>query len=111
MQVVHTAGVPPNHGRIKRAISGWTRNSRNAPVKIVSPNATIERANRTASPAPWQAWAVARVAGLQGCGVAGQLRTCALTPGNDPYTGAYAARVERWLKACCGSGGSGALQN
>jgi hypothetical protein len=30
MQVVHTAALPPNHGRMRRATSGWTRNSRNA---------------------------------------------------------------------------------
>ena len=35
MQVVQTAAVPPNHGRISRAISGWTRNSRNEDRKIV----------------------------------------------------------------------------
>jgi hypothetical protein len=35
MHVVQTAGPPPNHGRIKRAISGWTRKSRQAPQKIV----------------------------------------------------------------------------
>src|SRR5262245_20474986 len=28
MHVVQTAAVPPNHGRISRAISGWTRNNR-----------------------------------------------------------------------------------
>ena len=35
MQVVHTAALPPNHGRISRAISGCTRNSRNDDRKIV----------------------------------------------------------------------------
>jgi hypothetical protein len=35
MQVVHTAALPPNHGRIRRAISGCTRNSRNDDRKIV----------------------------------------------------------------------------
>src|SRR5262245_16720710 len=29
MHVVQTAAVPPNHGRISRAISGCTKNSRN----------------------------------------------------------------------------------
>src|SRR5512136_1510041 len=36
MHVVHTAVVPPNHGRICLAMIGWTRNSRNADRKIVS---------------------------------------------------------------------------
>jgi hypothetical protein len=36
MQVVHTAALPPYHGRMNFAISGWTWNSRKAPVKIVS---------------------------------------------------------------------------
>ena len=35
MQVVHTAALPPNQGRIRRAISGCTRNSRNDDRKIV----------------------------------------------------------------------------
>ena len=35
MQVVQTAGPPPNQGRMKRAISGWTRKSRQAPQKMV----------------------------------------------------------------------------
>ena len=34
MQVFHTAGAPPNQGRICLAIRGWTRNSRNAERKI-----------------------------------------------------------------------------
>jgi len=36
MQVVHTAAVPPNQGRIWRAISGCTRNNRNEDRKIVA---------------------------------------------------------------------------
>jgi hypothetical protein len=36
MQLVHTAGDPPNHGRMKRAISGCTWNSRKALRKIVA---------------------------------------------------------------------------
>lgn len=36
MHVVHTAADPPNHGRINFAIKGWTWNSRNALVKMVS---------------------------------------------------------------------------
>src|SRR5471032_202032 len=35
MHVVHTAAVPPNQGRIRRAMSGCTRNSRNEDRKIV----------------------------------------------------------------------------
>jgi len=35
MHVVQTAGPPPNQGRMKRAISGWTRKSRKAPQKMV----------------------------------------------------------------------------
>jgi len=34
-QVVQTAAEPPNHGRICFAMIGWSRNSRNALVKIV----------------------------------------------------------------------------
>ena len=36
MQVVQTAAEPPNHGRICRAISGWTRKSRKAERAIVA---------------------------------------------------------------------------
>jgi hypothetical protein len=36
MQVVHTEALPPNQGRIRRAISGWTRNSRNEETKMVA---------------------------------------------------------------------------
>src|SRR6185436_1001850 len=36
MQVVHTAALPPNHGRMRRAISGCTRNSRNDERKMVA---------------------------------------------------------------------------
>src|SRR5215510_4485940 len=36
MQVVHTAALPPNQGRMSRAISGCTRNSRNDERKIVA---------------------------------------------------------------------------
>src|SRR5215510_6316698 len=36
MQVVHTAAVPPNQGRISRAMSGCTRNSKNEDRKIVA---------------------------------------------------------------------------
>jgi hypothetical protein len=35
MQVVHTAGVPPNQGRMIFPIRGWTWNSRKALRKIV----------------------------------------------------------------------------
>jgi hypothetical protein len=35
-QVVHTFADPPNHGRICFAVTGWTRNSRNADRKIVA---------------------------------------------------------------------------
>jgi hypothetical protein len=36
MQVVHTAGPPPNQGSTKRPIIGWTSNNRNALKKIVT---------------------------------------------------------------------------
>jgi hypothetical protein len=36
MHVVHTAAVPPNHGRICLAISGWTRKIRNADSVMTS---------------------------------------------------------------------------
>ena len=36
MHVVHTAADPPNQGSTCFAMMGWTRNSRNALVKIVS---------------------------------------------------------------------------
>jgi hypothetical protein len=36
MQIVHTAAVPPNHGRIILAMSGCTWNSRKALRKIVT---------------------------------------------------------------------------
>jgi len=32
MAVDHTAALPPNHGRIALAASGWTRKSKNAPA-------------------------------------------------------------------------------
>ena len=38
MQIDHTAAEPPNQGRICLAISGWTRNSRKALVKMVPAN-------------------------------------------------------------------------
>src|SRR5438552_15671675 len=44
MQVVQTAGLPPNQGKMNFAISGWTRNSRKAPVKIVAANSGITEA-------------------------------------------------------------------
>src|SRR4029434_8150161 len=34
--VVQTAAEPPNHGRICFAMTGWTRNSKNALTKIVA---------------------------------------------------------------------------
>jgi hypothetical protein len=36
MHVVHTAALPPNHGRMTRAMSGCTRNSKNDYKKIVA---------------------------------------------------------------------------
>ena len=36
MHVVHTAALPPNQGRISRAISGCTRKRRNDERKIVA---------------------------------------------------------------------------
>jgi hypothetical protein len=36
MHVVHTAGVPPNHGRIRLPIIGCTRNRRNALRNVVA---------------------------------------------------------------------------
>src|SRR6476646_3320352 len=36
MQVVQTAALPPNQGRMRRAISGCTRNSRNDDRKMVA---------------------------------------------------------------------------
>ena len=36
MQVVHTAGVPPNQGSIRLPIIGCTRNRRNALRNIVT---------------------------------------------------------------------------
>ena len=38
MQVVQTAGVPPNQGRIALARIGWTWKSRKALSRIVTPN-------------------------------------------------------------------------
>ena len=38
MQVVQTAGLPPNHGRMRLLTSGCTWNSRNALRKIVNAN-------------------------------------------------------------------------
>jgi len=35
MQVVHTAALPPNHGRIWRAISGWSRKRRKEERRLV----------------------------------------------------------------------------
>ena len=35
MQVVQTAGVPPNQGKIVLLITGWTWKTRNAPIRIV----------------------------------------------------------------------------
>src|SRR5579871_6026894 len=41
MQVVHTAALPPNQGRIMRAMSGWTRNKRKALSRIVTANSQL----------------------------------------------------------------------
>ncbi len=38
MQVIQTAAEPPNHGRINLETSGWTRNNRQALVRMVTPN-------------------------------------------------------------------------
>ena len=46
MQVVHTAGDPPNHGRMNRAISGCTWNSRKALRKIVVAKVSVNELRR-----------------------------------------------------------------
>ena len=46
MQIDHTAAEPPNQGRICLAISGWTRNSRKALVKMVPANSALTYAGR-----------------------------------------------------------------
>src|SRR6056297_2445499 len=38
MQVVHTAGVPPNQGNTHLLITGWTWKIRKAPNRIVAAN-------------------------------------------------------------------------
>ena len=40
MQVVHTAGQPPNQGRMNLLIKGCTWNSRKAPSRIVPAKAS-----------------------------------------------------------------------
>jgi predicted secreted hydrolase len=41
MHVVHTAGLPPNQGRMKRAMRGCTKKRRNAPAAAVSAKASL----------------------------------------------------------------------
>ena len=48
--VVHTAAEPPNHGRICLAMTGWTRNRRNALTKMVGRIEQHEYARRTGNP-------------------------------------------------------------
>ena len=36
MQVVHTAGVPPNQGKIRLPSINWTMNNRKADRKVVA---------------------------------------------------------------------------
>ena len=43
MQVVQTAELPPNHGRMALLNSGWIPNSRSALRKIVVPNSTANQ--------------------------------------------------------------------
>lgn len=43
MQVVHTAGVPPNQGSTHLLMTGWTWNTRNAPSNVVAANQNRER--------------------------------------------------------------------
>src|SRR3954467_14022565 len=50
MQVVHTAALPPNQGRMYFAISGCTRKSRKALQKMVIPNGSMEGRGRRARP-------------------------------------------------------------
>jgi len=49
MQVVHTAEVPPNHGRICLAMIGWTRNSRNADSAMVRATSGIGKVVRASA--------------------------------------------------------------
>ncbi len=46
MQVVHTAGVPPNQGSTYLLSSGCTSNSKNALKKIVSAKTQLSQPNR-----------------------------------------------------------------
>jgi hypothetical protein len=49
MQVVQTAGPPPNHGRTYLPISGWTWNRRNAPANTVAANSQAGPPRRAAA--------------------------------------------------------------
>jgi len=57
MQVVHTAGEPPNHGKMNFPISGWTWKSKNALMNTVT-------AYENASPRRGEVWAFMRAADL-----------------------------------------------
>ncbi len=48
MQIDQTAADPPNHGRICLAISGCTRNSRNALLKMVPANSGLSQSDGSA---------------------------------------------------------------
>src|SRR4051812_20789943 len=50
MQVVHTAALPPNHGRMYFAMSGCTRKSRNALQKMVTPNGSMDGVGKKGRP-------------------------------------------------------------
>tara|TARA_R110002049_G_scaffold2750_8_gene22243 strand:- start:189886 stop:190158 length:273 start_codon:yes stop_codon:yes gene_type:complete len=43
MQVVHTAGVPPNQGNTHLLMTGCTWNTKNAPNNVVAANQKIDR--------------------------------------------------------------------
>ncbi|MEO1528612.1 MAG: hypothetical protein AAFX06_24595 [Planctomycetota bacterium] len=43
MQVVHTAGVPPNQGKTHLLMIGWTWKTKKAPRSVVAANQIIER--------------------------------------------------------------------
>src|SRR6516225_12265997 len=44
MQVVHTAGLPPNHGKMNLLMSGWTSNSKKALKRVMSAKSQINQA-------------------------------------------------------------------
>jgi hypothetical protein len=82
MQVVHTPGDAPNHGRMNLPISGWTWNSRNALRNTAAQNSNIVTPR---SPAAGTADGGASGSGIAACGAV-RVSVCAVSVTSAPRT-------------------------